>query len=427
MSFDGDETNLAAASSLPPVKVEYERLKEAATIQFDADKMFRVFVNPVGGFEIRPLNPAKPASMHKESTQGAKLGEGVFGAVYDVVKMRNPHPLVKKCTSADKLPRFVEYRFRFLFEFIIMACMYPDLAPGCRLIVCAAASDLAGDHYPVGARMTLPKLGEESLKLKVLKLEKDLSFDVVCDRLKQFLKICESLCDAVARLHQMGVVHLDIKPENIVVNDKGECKLIDFGSALPISDVATYKAVLRTTHWYKPGSMLLLKEQDHDFSVDVYSVAISLMEKMGWSSGALSGCLAVTEMKSKTKILNVHAIGSEDYNFFNQQLKRIFEEDIVKFMSGLGVLFLSAGMSGEHIGYIIGTLTAMSKYNKEERLSYAELPVVAENFRRIAVNYVDVRRVRESLSVGAFHRYAGGGSLAASVLGIDEATPPSGK
>lgn len=45
------------------------------------------------------------------------------------------------------------------------------------------------------------------------------------------LKILDTLCQAVAEVHHMGVVHGDIAPSNVLVQEDGSSCLIDFGLA----------------------------------------------------------------------------------------------------------------------------------------------------------------------------------------------------
>jgi eukaryotic-like serine/threonine-protein kinase len=48
---------------------------------------------------------------------------------------------------------------------------------------------------------------------------------------RKLLTLCSSILHAYARLHEKNVIHSDIHPRNILVDDAGQAKLIDFGFA----------------------------------------------------------------------------------------------------------------------------------------------------------------------------------------------------
>ena len=50
----------------------------------------------------------------------------------------------------------------------------------------------------------------------------------------EFLKVFQEVCVALNHIHDVGYVHADLKPHNILVRDDLGVKLIDFGFAAPI-------------------------------------------------------------------------------------------------------------------------------------------------------------------------------------------------
>lgn len=54
----------------------------------------------------------------------------------------------------------------------------------------------------------------------------------------EVLESLAGVADALAYLHQRGIVHRDVKPENILVDDSGHARLLDFDLAARVGDQA---------------------------------------------------------------------------------------------------------------------------------------------------------------------------------------------
>ncbi len=85
-----------------------------------------------------------------------------------------------------------------------------------------------------------------------------------------------SVCDAVAFAHRHLVVHLDLKPSNILVTADGHPKLLDFGTA-KILDAADSSVTqgLATPRYASPEQ---LRGERASVASDIYSLAVVLAE-----------------------------------------------------------------------------------------------------------------------------------------------------
>jgi serine/threonine protein kinase/tetratricopeptide (TPR) repeat protein len=104
--------------------------------------------------------------------------------------------------------------------------------------------------------------------------------DIYCDRRK--LGITERLllflrvCNAVAYAHRSLIVHLDLKPSNILVTPDGTVKLLDFGTSKLIdNDNLLTTTVLATPAYASPEQ---LQNEAVTTSCDVYALGVILFE-----------------------------------------------------------------------------------------------------------------------------------------------------
>lgn len=87
-------------------------------------------------------------------------------------------------------------------------------------------------------------------------------------------QIGEQVFQGLIYLHnKLGIVHRDIKPGNILVNDKGEAKIADFGMAGMRKKV--FNTFLGTLIYMSPERV---QGMQHSFNSDCWSVGLTLLE-----------------------------------------------------------------------------------------------------------------------------------------------------
>lgn len=97
--------------------------------------------------------------------------------------------------------------------------------------------------------------------------------------IKRGLKIIWDVCRGVSAAHQVNVVHRDLKPPNILINDQGMVKIVDFGVAAVTSDMSTrltrVGTIIGTPTYMAPEQV---RSRDIDARTDIYSLGVIMYE-----------------------------------------------------------------------------------------------------------------------------------------------------
>lgn len=215
-----------------------------------------------------------------------RLGGGGMGEVY-----RAEDTKLKRCVAikrvAPGLQGTVELRQRLLRE--------AERASALQDPHVAAVYDVLEENEEVF--LVMEYVAGQTLRQR---LSRPLSLD-------EFLSLAPQCCRALETAHQHGILHGDIKPENIVISDNGNVKILDFGLARTFvpatvsrSEEATTTAsrVLSGTPSYMAPEILLEKPTDQ--RVDIFSLGVVFYECLA----GVSPFRADTFIATTDRILN---------------------------------------------------------------------------------------------------------------------------
>ncbi|MGB6181416.1 MAG: Stk1 family PASTA domain-containing Ser/Thr kinase [Rhodococcus sp. (in: high G+C Gram-positive bacteria)] len=89
--------------------------------------------------------------------------------------------------------------------------------------------------------------------------------------------VLQPVLDALAVAHRAGLVHRDVKPENVLISDSGEVKIADFGlvRAVAAATTTSNSVILGTAAYLSPEQVTV---GSADAQSDVYSAGVMLYE-----------------------------------------------------------------------------------------------------------------------------------------------------
>ncbi|KUM40649.1 Stk1 family PASTA domain-containing Ser/Thr kinase [Arthrobacter sp. EpRS71] len=91
------------------------------------------------------------------------------------------------------------------------------------------------------------------------------------------LALIDPVIEGLAAAHRAGLIHRDVKPENVLIADDGRIKVGDFGLARAISANTSTGALIGTVAYLAPELVL---GQPADARSDIYSAGIMLYEML---------------------------------------------------------------------------------------------------------------------------------------------------
>ncbi|HVF86684.1 MAG TPA: protein kinase [Pyrinomonadaceae bacterium] len=149
----------------------------------------------------------------------SQLGEGGMGVVYVAEDTNLGRRVALKVPTAAAAKN---YRARFLREArAVSALSHPHIAA-----VYDYGETTDGQPFIVMELVSGSTLGDLLLSSALT--------------ISRAVEIVEDVAGALAEAHGRGIIHRDIKPSNILINDRGEVKVLDFGLAKQLEAESVY-------------------------------------------------------------------------------------------------------------------------------------------------------------------------------------------
>ncbi|XVJ60577.1 MAG: protein kinase [Tepidisphaera sp.] len=196
-----------------------------------------------------------------------RIGAGGMGVVYRAEQDRPKRTVaLKVLRTGHTSPRMLR---RFEFEAEVLGRLQH---PGIAQVYEAGAWTHEGTTRPFIA----------------MELVRGLNISRHCEEknlgVRERLDLIARVCDAVQHAHQVGVIHRDLKPGNILIAEDGQPKLLDFGVARPLQNdlqlttsMTGLGALIGTLPYMSP-EQVLGDPSKIDTRSDVYAMGVILYE-----------------------------------------------------------------------------------------------------------------------------------------------------
>ncbi|NBH73276.1 Stk1 family PASTA domain-containing Ser/Thr kinase [Clostridiaceae bacterium] len=94
---------------------------------------------------------------------------------------------------------------------------------------------------------------------------------------KESIGIAIQVAQGIAAAHEQGIIHRDIKPQNVIISMDGKVKVTDFGIARGVSTQTLTSAAMGSVHYISPEQA---RGGYSDNRSDIYSLGITMYEML---------------------------------------------------------------------------------------------------------------------------------------------------
>jgi serine/threonine protein kinase len=133
------------------------------------------------------------------------------------------------------------------------------------------------------------------------------------------LGIARQICRGLQAAHEQGIIHRDIKPQNVLIDHKGEVKLMDFGIARMAEakeGMTQAGLIVGTPHYMSPEQAT--SDRALDARSDVYSMGVMLYEILSgtkpFTSSSLTGVLTAHITEQAKPLIDLRPDVGRDVN-----------------------------------------------------------------------------------------------------------------
>ncbi|KAL0964463.1 hypothetical protein UPYG_G00324180 [Umbra pygmaea] len=189
-----------------------------------------------------------------------ELGDGAFGKVY---KAQNKHTGIMAAAKVIETKTEEELEDYMVEIDILASCDH-------RYIV----KLLDAYYYESKLWILIEFCAGGAVDAVMLELERPLTES-------QIRVVCRQTLEALAYLHDIKVIHRDLKAGNILLSQEGDIKLADFGvSAKNTKTLQRRDSFIGTPYWMAPEVVMCetSKDRPYDYKADIWSLGVTLIE-----------------------------------------------------------------------------------------------------------------------------------------------------